>query len=234
MEDELIKKIQNLEVRPSKQANEVFQKKLTQIQVKRNNKVWQIAASVFLVGVSSFIFFVQNESFTKMESHNEDNEQITHKLNKPVIENESNLKIVTNIADNRNAFIKNKELKIAEINEEIEQIREEQETQRKIQLEGIQKITQRSQVEVNVTKSKMVMNIAALDRIYVTKVNAKDEELKKGDLIMQELMILKYGEILDEKATVAKLFTKEDNFLANEANEFKSRVMWVKNKLNKE
>lgn len=234
MEDELIKKIQNLEVRPSKRANEVFQKKLTQIQVKRNNKVWQIAASVFLVGVSSFIFFVQNESFTKMESHNEDNEQITHKLNKPVIENESNLKIETNIADNRNAFIKNKELKIAEINEEIEQIGEEQETQRKIQLEGIQKITQRSQVEVNVTESKMVMNIAALDRIYVTKVNAKDEELKKGDLIMQELMLLKYGEILDEKATVAKLFTKEDNFLANEANEFKSRVMWVKNKLNKE
>lgn len=234
MEDELIKKIQNLEVRPSKRANEVFQKKLTQIQVKRNNKVWQIAASVFLVGVSSFIFFVQNESFTKMESHNEDNEQITHKLNKPVIENESNLKIETNIADNRNAFIKNKELKIAEINEEIEQIGEEQETQRKIQLEGIQKITQRSQVEVNVTESKMVMNITALDRIYVTKVNAKDEELKKGDLIMQELMLLKYGEILDEKATVAKLFTKEDNFLANEANEFKSRVMWVKNKLNKE
>lgn len=235
MEDEWIKRMQNLEILPSKRADEAFQNRIAQLPQKKNKIVWKLAASIILVSLSYFVYMTQEQGGRNVSQVNQEikgntnplfvenrkNETVPNKITEPTSKNENNDIIAEKKGVEEEISKEEQTVDLNEINRTFAKIAIEK-------LEGI------SKTEVNVNNNQKLLNVEEIGFVYVGTKTSNEEEVKKGDTFVQELMLLKYGEVIDEKATIAKLFTKEDNFLYNETNEFKSRLMWVKNKLMKE
>ncbi len=238
MGNELIKKVQNLEVLPSQRANDLFKKRQSQLVSNRSRVISSVAASVILGSLTFLLYLnqVKSKRFTKgavvvqkhdymnKEIHSEEVLEIAQKVDviekkQPVIARKNHLSREQNIL--QEDTVQN-ELKY-----------EEDKPFNRINEFEINKIASTNAFLFDVHYAKVKGEIDEKSWINISSNFLSEEEVKKGDAIMQELMLLKYGEIVEEKVTIAKLFTKEDNFLYNEANEFKSRVNWFKSKLSK-
>lgn len=242
MEDELVKKIQNLEVLPSQRANDLFRKKQSRLVLHRSNGIWRVAAGVVL-GSLAFLVYLNQEDRKETRNSTMVQKVDTGDTGKPIKNDSRIAQFYPNSKERKQTkkstwFAKGETVQkqglLQADSVQNEFTKDDERFLGKLNTCNMDKMASMNAFLLDVQFDQKIDEINGNNWVILASNSIVEEEVKKGDVFVQELMLLKYGEIIDEKATIAKLFTKEDNFLYNEANEFKSRVTWFKNKLSKE